>query len=488
MRRLWRWVLVLAIASIVLAVSFQRPLGNLLWPEPAIERLLERADLALRAGRLTAADGSGALELYQAALALDSDRSQARAGLAATGQAALQQARAALARGDVGAAGAALQLAERLQMPRAQVQQVAVALAAHRQREADLRILPLLQAANEALVAGRLDGDPRSALPLFDQVLALDPNQIRALEGREDALTDLLQRARDALPAGDLAMAAQLIAAGRVYDAGHVDLPQTEAAFNASMEQALQQAEADLRRHRSHAALVRWRKVLDAVPEQPRAREGIAQLAALHAAQAVRLAGDFHFVDAQRALDVAEDIDPRAPGIDDARQAITAGRRAQAALRTPAAADLEPRLQAHLQQFVRAGARQQWLAPPGESAFDALRAAQALAPKDARVIAAQRELVPQLRGCYDEALPRNRVRGAGECLQAWQSLSPADPALVTARRRLAQRWIAVGSERLGAGDMAFAREAVTQAQLLEPQLPEAQQLAARLRDMAPRGG
>ncbi|MGH8040122.1 MAG: hypothetical protein ACREPD_20525, partial [Stenotrophomonas sp.] len=83
-RRIWRWALLLAVLLFAALVLVRRPLANWFWNEPQVEQLLDRGDRALAAGRLTAADGSGAREWYQAALALDGDRPQARAGLART--------------------------------------------------------------------------------------------------------------------------------------------------------------------------------------------------------------------------------------------------------------------------------------------------------------------------------------------------------------------------------------------------------------------
>ncbi|MDG6746550.1 hypothetical protein QCF01_19350, partial [Staphylococcus aureus] len=85
--------LVAALAVFVLLVLLRKPLADWFWDEPQIEQLLVEGDRALAAGRLSAADGSGARERYQAVLALDGDRPQARQGLARTAAAALQQAR-----------------------------------------------------------------------------------------------------------------------------------------------------------------------------------------------------------------------------------------------------------------------------------------------------------------------------------------------------------------------------------------------------------
>src|SRR5690348_2179372 len=64
-----------------------------LWPQDQVLALLEHAQDALDAGRLTAADGSGARELYTAAIAMDPDRGEAREGLVRVARAAAAQAR-----------------------------------------------------------------------------------------------------------------------------------------------------------------------------------------------------------------------------------------------------------------------------------------------------------------------------------------------------------------------------------------------------------
>src|SRR3546814_10035520 len=80
---------------------------------------------------------------------------------------------------------------------------------------------------------------------LFRSILALQPENTGALEGREDALGELLQQARAQLRAGDLAEATAAIAAARRFDAGHVDLPDTQARLNEELD--------DVRRNAANA-------------------------------------------------------------------------------------------------------------------------------------------------------------------------------------------------------------------------------------------
>jgi hypothetical protein len=82
--------------------------------------------------------------------------------------------------------------------------------------------------------------------------------------------------------------------------------------------------------------------------------------------------------------------------------------------------------------------------------------------------------------CVDDALRDNRLRAAQDCHDAWQVLAPADPALAQARQRLAQRWLAVGDERLRAGEVGAAAGALEAARRLDPSATGLEDFAARL--------
>lgn len=482
-RRIWRWALLVAVAVFVLLVAFRRPLANWFWNEPQVEQLLDRGDRALAAGRLTADDGSGAREWYQAALALDSDRPQARAGLARTAQAALAQANAALDAGDAATAQRALALARELQVPQRDADAVARRLRDHQQEGAGIGAL--LGRAESALQAQRLDGSDDSALPLFQQVLARAPNHLRALEGREDALSDLLQQARDAAAQGDVAGAAARVLRARDFDAGHVDLPASEAALNAALEARVRDGQRLLRRQRWQSAGDAFQAVLAVRPEDAVAQRGLQQVIEALLAAATRQAADFRFDLAAQALATAQKFGASERQLAASRQAVAQARQAERALSAPAAPNRrrEQAVRALLERFEAAQARGDILSPPGSSAYDALREAQALAPQDARVRAAAQQLVPATRQCVEDRLRENRVQAAGACLEAWQALSRSG-GQADAAQRLGQRWLAIGSERLGRGDVAFAQEALKQAARwgVSPATAEYQALQQRLRD------
>ena len=133
-----------------------------------------------------------------------------------------------------------------------------------------------------------------------------------------------------------------------------------------------------------------------------------------------------------------------------------------------------------LEQMERARARGDWLTPPGDSAWDRLREARSLAPRDPRVLRASTALLAAARECNADALRDNNLGRALVCLDAWRQLAPSDEGVAAARRRLAQRWIAVGIERLEAGRAVDARRALEQARELDPQTPGLGEFAARL--------
>lgn len=338
----------MALGLVLLAVvAWRGPLAEYLWPRARAEVLRAQAAQALAQGRLSASDGSGARELYEAALAIDPDRDDALLGLARVADAALVRARAAIGQERFADAGRDLALARVLDAPRARVDPVATLL---REREAARAgIGQLLARAAAARAAHRLDGGEDAALPLYQRVLSLRPRMLEALEGREDALADLLQSAQAALTRGDLATASAIVIAARGYDAGHAGLPGIEAALAGARENARAQEQgqrrkaspsrqrapsarlpqdaagaADARRcyqdrlrnndlGRAQACLDRWQSLAaDDVDLSP-ARRRLAERWLAHGEERL---GAGEVQRAAAALVAARRIDPATPGLD----------------------------------------------------------------------------------------------------------------------------------------------------------------------------
>ena len=342
--------------------------------------------------------------------------------------------------------------------------------AALRQREAaEAGIDRLLRQAVAARTAGNLDGDDTSALWLYQRVLGLHPSHTQALEGRDDTLADLLQRAQQARARGELLTAAAIVHRVRAADPGHADLPEVLATLIQASEQRRRRADADLRRDRLRRALDGYRTVLAVDPDDADALRGLARLATAYATRSERLAADFRFNEADAALLEAQAISPGVPAIAEARQRVARARLSQSrdGSKLPGA-ERERRLRQWLQQAAAAEARGDLLTPPGDSAFDKLRAARAIAPQDARVLTASARLLPAAKACFEQELRGNRLKRARGCLDARQVLEGESAGLGESRRRLAQRWIAVGNERLGAGEVQAAQVALASARALDP--------------------
>jgi hypothetical protein len=482
--RHWRWWALAAMALlVVLVVVFRGMLADRLMPQTRAQALIGQADAALAAGRLTAPDGSGAREYFEAAVAIDPDRPEARAGLARVAEAAVAQARAAVAAGRYADAHAQLALARELSAPRADIEAVASEL---RVREAaHAGIDDLFAAAEAAHAAGRLDGADDAALPLYARVLALQPGHAGALRGREDAIGELLDEARALLREGDVAVAARTIALARRYDAGHVDLPEAQARLVEELAALRRHADTDLARGRLVQAVAAWRMLLRHDPADAAALAGLQRAAEVYAAQARRHAADFRFAEADRALAEAQAL---APDSDAVRTTIAQIERSRRAQRTAAAAlpqaERARRVALLLQQAAAAEARGDLLTPPGDSAYDKLRAAQALAPGDRAVRRAVSRLLPAARGCFDDGLRANDLGRARSCLDVREALGEDEAGLDAARSRLAQRWLAIGDERLAAGQLQGAQAALESARRLDPAAPGIDPFAERLRTAA----
>ena len=462
------WALALSIGLLIVLVMAAL-FSDGLWPETRAQQLRREAAEALARGHLTAPDGSGARELYEAALALDPDRPDARDGLTLVGHAALARADAQIDAGHFAQARQSLALARAMTVPQPRLVELETRL--HRRELGDAGVERLLDVADAARRGGRLDGEGYTALRLYQRVLALEPDNVRALEGREDTLSELLAQSRSMLERGALTDAAAVQRRVAQADAGHVELPEARAALAAAVDARLSRAEADLQRGRLAEALAGFRAALDARPDDVRATSGVRRSLQAYVRRVVELAADFRFSEAEAALAQAVAVDPDMAGLDEARRRLAAARATQARLGGEGATQTAAgrgRIRALLAEAARARDRGDLLTPPGESAFDKIAAARALAPRDAEVREAADALLPAAQRCFEDALRENRLIGAGACLEAREALGEPRGTALAARRRLAQRWLAVGEERLGASEITAAQRALDQARTLDP--------------------
>ncbi|HSD16987.1 MAG TPA: hypothetical protein VLC71_06990 [Thermomonas sp.] len=480
--RAWRIGVLAGCAMVLLAlvaiVLFRQRIGGWVWPDPRAEELRTQAGVALASGRLSVADGSGARELYEAALALQPDQVEAREGLSRVALAALAQAEAHARGGRDVQARIALRLARELDAPRARIDATEAML--RMDDAAQAGIGALLDAAESAQAAGDLQGGADAALPLYQRVLALQPRNQRAVEGREDALSDLLLPVAGLLARGDLAGAASRVRTAERFDQGHVDLPAARAGLARAFEQRgtrIRVALAGRQYARAAEACAALREV------EPAAVPG--ECASVAVDGLLRDAGaataDFRFEEAARLLALAERLDGDPVRVDAARRLLEVARADAAHLpRLATSRRAKAQVRDLLAQAEKARARGDWLTPPGESAWDRLREARALAPADPAVQRALQGMLPAARDCNAVALRDNDLGLAQVCLEAWRQLAPGDAASASAQRRLAERWLAIADERLGAGELEAAARALARARSLDAAVPGLQALQQRL--------
>lgn len=479
--RRWPGISLAACIGLALLVFGVRVLVvDRLWPETRVQALLDDAAQAIAEGRLDAGDGSGARQLFEAAQALDPDDVRPRAGLSQVADAALVQARAAVEARRFDAARRALKLAQELSAPRDAIEALDARLRALEAGGTAPEVL--LRQAQAAQAQGWLDAGPDAALPLYARVLAIEPGNGDALRGRDESLAALLERARARLRDGDLSGAAALVATVRDYDPGHVDLPDTQARLTEELDALRRRAATHLADGRIERAVAEWRILLAFDAEDATAQRGLLDAGAAYAQRAERYARDFNFADADAQLREAQALAPDSEAVRAAALRIERSR----AVHADRGTQLPPqerrrRVAALLQQAAAAQARGDLMSPPGDSAYDHVRAARLLAPDDPAVTRASARLLPGARQCFDAGLRANNLARAHACLDARVALGEGEPAARDARRRLAQRWLAIGDERLGAGNLAGAQAALSAARRIDPGVPGHAEFAQRLR-------
>lgn len=495
--RRWPWLAGAALALALLGGGlylFQDHLREHL-PQTRMNSLLLDADEALRQGRLSGGEGS-ARELYLAALALDPDSLPAQRGLQDVGRELLAQARAALAQGDAAPATELLAQAQSLSLPAADVADLARALQVRESRDVELGAL--LDAARGAADAGTLDGGEGSAVALYRRALVLDPGNAIAAAGLRDALTRLLEQAREAIAAGRFDAASQTIERVAALDSAHLGLPEARALLAQArqthaddVDGQLDAADALLARGqlvppRQPNALQGYQSVLALDPAQPRALDGVRDVAAALLAQAGRRIDDYQFDAAQDLIDQARRLAPGLPALAATQRRFDEVRERRGQVEAQQTATVAIDIPATLQRARDAALAGRFLTPPGESAYDLYRAVLAQASGNAEARAGLAGLPDRAMQRFEDAMTGNRLGTARDALEALGEIAPSDTRLAPARRLLARSYLAYASERIGAGEIDLAARAFDQARELDPANTDLPAIQARLEQA--RGG
>jgi tetratricopeptide (TPR) repeat protein len=477
-RARWPWLLavVITVASGFALHHWRNAIGVRLVPAPERTQLMQQAAAALRANRLTSPDGRGARELYQAVLARDPDDFAAREGLVRVGTAALAQARAAVSANRRDDARRELDLARDLAAPVADTQRVENALRSG--EDSDVQLLKLLDRAATAESAGHVDDGNASALAIYQQALAAAPDNAVVLARRQALLARMLAGIDALFARDDTAGAQALIDRVATVDPGDLEVVQQQQG---ARSRSLDAADKDLRAGRVDLAIAGYRKVLVQAPIDLRAHTGLRSAAAVLVRVANHAAANFDFSTAEAALAQAHALSPESPGVRAAEQHLALARVARASIPSAPSAANKATVDDLLAAADHAIVRNELVDPPGDSAFDKLRAASAIAPTDPRVFEATKRFAATAIACYQREMTGNHLVHAEACFDALIAVQPSYTQLPSMRQSLAARWLAVADERLGAGELDNAQRAISSAQRLVPGDPAIPALQARLR-------
>lgn len=504
--RRWPWLLLLVVAGLLLALWLNQDRLRGLVPSTGLNDTLSRAELALQDGRLDGPDG--ARELFESARAQEPDNDRARDGLRKVGMAELSRADEAFNAGKLDEAAKTLDTARELLGGGSDVDRLDAAIS--KARGTAMQVDGLIEQAQQALAAGRLDGKD-GAGALYSRVLAGDPGNAVAAHGLDKVGAALAAKARAALAANDTTTAAASIDQLAALLPNYGELPSLRAAQAQGQKQAsdelataLKQGQDALRAgHIGHiggdgddTALAHFKHALALDPDNAAARAGLGQVAQALIVQAnAALDGDDRAA-AVRLLDAAAALAPRSADLAAARARLgsDSGSRADSDTSDGAApapeadatvpAILTPAQNAEVTSLVAraqaAARRGEIMLPPGESAYDLYRSALAIDGNNAPARQGLQDLPNIVSRQLNQALANGNLAQAGELLTDLSDLAPGDAGQDQLRQRLAGAWLDQAEQQLARGDRANATQSLDQARKIAPNQPRLQDIAARL--------
>ena len=496
-------LLLLALAAIGMLWLNQNRLRGML-PRTDFNTVLVQAQQALQDGRLDGQDGTSARELFQAAAALEPDNDRARDGLRQVGQALLAQADAALQAGQLGPAAQQAAVARELLGGGSDIDRLDRAIAGA--RAAQVHTVDLVDQAQQALAAGKLDG-PEGAGALYQRVLRADPDNAVAAHGLDQVGYALAVQARTALDAKDSTTADARIEQLAALQPNNGALPalralqaQTRKQDNSALEAVLDAGQEALRAGRidgggDDTALARFQAALKLDPDNAQARAGLGKVAQALTVQANAALDDGDTQQATKLLDRAAELAPKSADLAAARARLDkASVAAPAAPAAPAAAEPEPEPPApavvspqQSAEVARLVQRAQVatdngdiMMPPGGSAYDLYRSALAIDGNNEAALHGLQALPSQVIRQFNQALAAGNLGKAGDMLANLAELAPGDAVQGALSNRLASAWLDQAEQQLARGDRIGASQSLERARKLSPSNPRVLDLGARL--------
>ena len=490
----WMWIVVamVVVAGAGGAWFYQDRLRGLI-PRTELNNLIAHGNQALADGKLIGSRGDSARELFQSARAIDADNDQARTGLTHVGERLLDEAKAALQKGDLPTVRTDLAAAEELLGGGARIDDLKSGL--HSAESRGTQVEGLLQRADAALQAGHLLGDD-SASALYQRVLAADSSNALATSGLDKVTKAQAQLARDAIAQGNGDLAGQRISELAQLMPNDAAIPELRAALSQvhsadiqTQDQQVARAETALRTNKlggADGAQALFSAALKRDPANARARAGLRKVGLAYAAQAAVQLDANNPDAAEGILRQAEALAGDAAEVRTLRGRLRETREAAAIakeqLKEPSLAE-----RGHLEDLLGEADRALLagsLMEPG-GAYDKYRAVLTLDSNNTRAMDGIKRIGPRAHVLYNQAVIDGKPSKARAYIDAVSTTEPGDTELPVMRERVALMYLDQAQAHLAQGQRGEAERALKIARELKPGDPRIAAFEAKMQEPAP---